>query len=101
VLPERAHDDLAVADVKLEPMEAGAAVLHQALADRARRGLDPEERDRMSFSRPITSKPSFTKCRTDAEPISPPEPLITAIGDRPEEGGRLNCLFTDQRLSSS
>src|SRR5206468_511886 len=33
----------------------------------------------MSFSRPITSKPSRTKCATDSEPIRPPDPVTIAV----------------------
>src|ERR1700719_3922999 len=39
----------------------------------------PNSRARMSFSRPITSKPSSTKRATDSEPISPPEPVTIAV----------------------
>src|ERR1700722_19713071 len=36
-------------------------------------------RARMSFSRPITSKPSSTKRATDSEPISRPDPVTIAV----------------------
>src|SRR4051812_42683149 len=35
----------------------------------------------MSFSTPTTSKPCPTRCRTDSEPISPPDPVTIAILD--------------------
>ncbi len=40
----------------------------------------PKNRARMSFSSPITSKPASTKCWTDSDPISPPEPVTIAVG---------------------
>ena len=40
----------------------------------------PKNRARMSFSRPMTSKPAWTKCETDSEPIRPPEPVTIAVG---------------------
>src|SRR5690349_12203367 len=40
----------------------------------------PKNRARMSFSKPSTSKPADTKCRTLSEPISPPDPVTIATG---------------------
>src|SRR5690242_4736783 len=34
----------------------------------------------MSLSIPTTSKPASTKCRTDSDPIRPPEPVMIATG---------------------
>src|SRR6476619_6965390 len=57
----------------------------------------------MSFSRPITSKPSSTKYATDSEPISPPEPVTIATGTSatPVDGERraqLALVVADPRV---
>ena len=42
----------------------------------------PKKYARMSLSRPITSYPASTKCWTDSDPISPPDPVTIAVGIR-------------------
>ena len=74
---EDAFDAVGVADVELvrAKLRVGRPEL---LGDRRRRGLGAEERLRMSFSIPTTSRPSRIRLRTDSEPIRPPDPVTIA-----------------------
>ena len=73
-------DGVGVADVELERAERSPSVRRSRSVVCAVDADGPKNRARMSFSRPMTSKPAATKCWTDSDPISPPEPVTIAVG---------------------
>ena len=82
----RSSASIAVGVADVERRRSGTRRRARAAAARSCGAVDasgPKNRARMSFSMPITSIAGSTKCAADSEPISPPEPVMIAVGIAP------------------